>query len=518
MQQLFNDVRPLDKKIIDLYEIPEDILMENAAAALEREIYSFSKSANTACFIVCGSGNNGGDGIALARRLAGKMSVVLYTAKEPKTEAGKKQLNRTKNVLLTNDLVIINNFDAARKSFSALCLFEKIIIVECLFGSGFHGQLRESDEKIIDWLNSIQYADKIACDIPAGIDNRGNLAENSAGIQKAFAADCTVTMGALKTALYSSAVKDYTGKIICADLGISYKSYTEADLSFCKPEALILEQDDFRSPVRKKQNVHKGSFGHVAVIAGEKKGAAVIAGSAAFAYGAGLVTIVTADKKEEISNCPFELMQSQSVPETAAAVAVGMGLGRTNISAMKSIHSFLLDHPQISCILDADMFFYDNLSVLLEKRTELKTNTILTPHPKEFMNILKLCHITKNNGEFYSINEILKNKLEIVKKFCKKYTGIVLLLKDANPVIACNSQIFINPLGKNCLAKGGSGDVLSGIIAAVLCQQSSFYYIGEYFSLTAAIQGSLAHAMASLKITTAWGMTPLMLIEQLRYL
>ncbi|MCI1208124.1 MAG: NAD(P)H-hydrate epimerase [Treponema sp.] len=529
MQRLFADVRPLDKKAVDDYDLTEDLLMENAATALEREVSHIKGTAHAACLIVTGSGNNGGDGIALARKIAGTMPVTLFLAKNPVPPAACRQLERVQRLRTTQDFIITNDFGEARKLASALCLFEKVIIVECLFGSGFHGTLCGTDEHILDWLNSMSYAVKIACDIPGGLDRHGIPARTKTGEEhKAFHADMTVTMGALKTALFSSEAKDYTGNIICAELGIARNLYETAGNSACQPEALLLENSDRIVPRREKQMVHKGTFGHTAIITGQKSGASVIAGSAAFAYGTGLVTLVHGTGNKDISGCPFELMQSDCIPENVSAVAVGMGLGRSRGKFITAVCHEIKTRTAIPFVLDADIFFSPELPDLLSERSRLKAPTVLTPHPKEFLHILALCNIKNENGTAYCLQTVLEDKLTPVRSFCHKYPGIVLVLKDATTLIACQVpeeeqhcetglQLFVSPLGKNCLAKGGSGDVLAGVTAALLSQPCFLARSGTlYPPLFAAVQAVLAHAAASQHITSSWGMTPFMLIEKLR--
>jgi len=185
------------------------------------------------------------------------------------------------------------------------------VIVDALFGAGFSKPLDIAGMDLIDALNGMA-GYKIACDIPSGIDPQGN--PNPI----AFRADLTITMGALKKALFSDFAKQYTGKIEVVDLGVSRKLYEHHTDTF------MLEERDFNPPLRSNPASHKGDYGHLCVVAGKKKGAAILCGSAALRFGAGLVTLLTDHTMESI---PHSLMQAGELPENTTAVAMGMGLG-----------------------------------------------------------------------------------------------------------------------------------------------------------------------------------------------
>ena len=283
MQKIFFDSRILDKAARDAFGLTEDIMMENAAMALEKEL-----KKDEAILIATGSGNNGGDGWALARRIcsAGKNLTVLE-ALEAKSPACLLQKERAVkcgvNVVKAKDAE--NFLDENGREFDC--------VVDCVFGSGFHGEFADEIKCLMKKLNALE-CKKLACDIPSGLDSYGNAADDF------FAADLTVTMGALKLALFSSTAKDACGKILVADLGIDRELF-EGGAEEC---AMLLEEKDLTLPHRKKQNVNKGTFGHTAIVAGEKTGAALIASNAALRFGSGLVTLVAKDADKK--NIPCE--------------------------------------------------------------------------------------------------------------------------------------------------------------------------------------------------------------------
>ena len=479
MQKIFNDTRLLDKAARDNYGLTEDIMMENAAAALEAQgrAHFFSPDGKyinrPTVLILAGGGNNGADGYALARRIVcHDLCVTVCQVYQPKSAMCILQADRAKKA----GVIFINPYDL--DDFIERASFDLTVVYDCIFGSGFHGTLDALAYAVIASANKIDGAYKIACDIPTGVSS-GDCSQGQKSA--AFAADATVTMGALKLALYSDAAKDACGQIVVADLGISRSNFESAQL----PCALLLEEADARLPLRdKKQNSNKGTYGHTAVFAGTKPGAAVIAGHAALKFGSGLVTLVAqAAQKIQFENVSdFELMVSEDVPQNATALVAGPGLGRATDSAVFDI----LRNTERPLVLDADIFYWPQIKDLLAA----KKNVVLTPHPKEFAELLK--NVGLGN---YSTQQVVVECLELAKKFCAAFPGVTLLLKGANVLIASQleqesqTRVYINPLGTSALAKGGSGDVLAGMTGALLAQ--------GYTPLEAAVTASIKHASAS---------------------
>lgn len=461
MKKIFDEVRSLDKRAIEEFHLTEDILMENASLGLKNYITKKFKK-NSSILIVCGSGNNGADGISLARLLQNKFKVSLYLVNEPKTEIGKLQLKRAKSI----NVNFVNQ------------IFQADVVVDCLFGTGLNKELDEDSVSLINSLNNLN-SFKIACDIPSGLNSLGQIT------QTAFKADITITMGALKTALLTDIAKDFVGKIKVANLGLP------EDIFQIETNKYLLQKSDLKLPLRDIQNSHKGTFGHVNIVSGEKIGASIIASQASFAFGAGLVTIVSQNEK----NIPCNIMQSKSVSENCTAIALGMGLGE--IESLKLEEILQLNIPKV---LDADIF-YNSLIVKY-----LDENVVLTPHPKEFISLLKLTNIAN-----ISIEELQENRFLYVEKFCKIYPKVTLLLKGANVIISKNDKIYVNIFGSSKLSKGGSGDVLSGLIVSLLAQ--------GYTSLEAAINASLAHTIAAKKYkNNNYSMSPQDIIQGIKIL
>jgi hydroxyethylthiazole kinase-like uncharacterized protein yjeF len=333
------------------------------------------------------------------------------------------------------------------------------VLVDAIVGTGFNGEFNKELNHIMQKLNKIN-AHKITCDVPSGLKPNGECTQNC------FMADVTLSMGALKKSLFLDEAKDFVGEIKVLDLGVTRKIYeTPSNWN-------LLDLEDIKIPFRDKKNTHKGSFGHLAVITGEKTGAGILCASAALRFGAGLVTIIS----EKDINIPYSLMSSKKVPQNTTAVAIGMGLGR---DFQENTMLNILSH-KLALLIDADVFYMPIINEILKR-----DNLVITPHPKEFVELLKRVHIAD-----ISIIELQKNRFKYVELFCKKYPNVALLLKGANVIIGQNNEYFINPHGSSKLAKGGSGDVLAGLAASLLAQ--------GYHPLEALKSASLAHTKLAL--------------------
>ena len=173
-------------------------------------------------------------------------------------------------------------------------------------------------------------------------------------------------------------------------------------------------------------------------------------------------------------------------------------MGKNNKKVFEEFFAFVTNNPHTPLVLDADILLYEKITSILE----IAHSVVLTPHPKEAQTLFK-----NTIGESLSIDDIRKNKISIMRKFCAKYPHTVLLLKDCNTFICSNENIYINALGSVSLAKGGSGDVLTGLIASLLAQGAT--------PLEVAITSSVAHATASHNVKNNYALTPSSLIEEI---
>ncbi|MUU52909.1 NAD(P)H-hydrate dehydratase [Helicobacter pylori] len=464
MLSVYEKGNALDKRALEEWLLSEDILMENAAMALERAVLK-NASLGAKVIILCGSGDNGGDGYALARRLTGRFKVLVFEMKLAKSPMCQLQKERAKKVG-----VVIKAWEDNHKNL------ECDVLIDCVVGSAFKGEL----EPFLDFESLSQKARfKIACDIPSGIDSKGRVDK------RAFKADTTISMGAIKSCLLSDRAKDYVGELKVGHLGVFNQIYE------IPTDTFLLEKSDLKLPLRDKKNAHKGDYGHAHVLLGKHSGAGLLSALSALSFGSGVVSIQALECEITSNNKPLELVFCENFPKKLSAFALGMGLE----GLPKDFKKWLELAP---CVLDAGVFYHKEALQALEKEV------VLTPHPKEFLSLLKSVGIN------ISMLELLDNKLEIARDFSQKYPKVVLLLKGANTLIAHQGRVFINNLGSVALAKAGSGDVLAGLIVSLLAQ--------KYTPLDAAINASLAHALAGLEFKNHYALTPLDLIEKIKRL
>jgi hydroxyethylthiazole kinase-like uncharacterized protein yjeF len=429
MQKLFDEVGSLDERCYKKFLLSEDLLMEHAANAMAEYIYE-KFTLGSKVLIVCGGGNNGADGIACARILHSDYDVCLFYVKKPKSKMASLQAIRA-------NAVGVKICD---------CISECDIVIDSIVGTGFKGEFSSEIQEIISQLNRLS-AFKIACDMPS----------------KGFIADTTLTMGALKKSMFLDNIKDFVGEIRVVNLGVSREIYEgETDWN-------LLDMDDLQLPIRDKKDSHKGSYGHLSVISGEKLGASVLSSLSALRFGAGLVSLVGFKNKE----IPSEIMYSHEIPKNSTALALGMGLG----SEFSDDEMLRFIKNTLPMVCDADILRIPIVLEILKRK-----NVVITPHPKEFVSLLKLTKLAD-----IGVVELQNNRFKYSEMFCKRYPDITLVLKGSNVIIAKNREYFINPHGTSALAKGGSGDVLSGLIGSLLAQ--------GYSALQSAINGSLTHTL-----------------------
>lgn len=464
MLPLYKDLAALDLAATTKYNISQEILMENAA----RGVYEFLKEhalENKKILIVTGGGNNGADGLALARMLP---NAFIMTAAEPKSELCKLQLERAKKLGIPS-AATIDGFE---------------IIIDAILGSGISKPLDGEIKALIEKLNQ-EKSIKISIDIPSGVRDGMSACES------AFIADFTLTMGAHKTALYQDYAKDFVGKIVLKNLGLDLQKYTDG----FKPDGYVLDEGDVILPSRAKKSCHKGDFGHLSIISGEMIGASVIAAKAAVRSGIGLVTITERDMM--LISEP-QIMLSVQPPKGANTILVGQGLGGSYSD--DEIISFISTVQRV--VIDADIFKKECVKDILAMDKKI----VLTPHPKEFCSLWEKCM-----GEELTVETLQKDRFGYAQKFTAIYKDKTLVLKGSNTIIAENGELYVMSLGSASLAKGGSGDALAGAIASLLAQ--------GYEPLEAAKNGSLMIALSAANYKgTNYSLTIEDLLEGLKWL
>jgi NAD(P)H-hydrate epimerase len=461
-----NEMKALDYITIQDIGIPSMVLMEKAALSVCNEIIMRVKKTDKV-LVVAGVGNNGGDGIAIARILTQKgyhVQVSIIGNEEKATEETKKQLQIARNLGVAFDNIIN--------------ISEYNIVVDAIFGIGLSkqviGEHADAIRRINDANNMI-----FAVDIPSGIDSDTGKIQHVA-----IKADYTITFGYAKVGLILYPGCEYAGEVIVADIG-----FADEEISRINPKTLIYQTDDIGRllPIRKAYS-NKGSFGKVLVIAGSKNmsGACFLSAKASYTTGAGLVKVMTVEDNRNIIQTllpeallttyePDELLtydiecnskwtQIIDAINWASVIVMGPGIGMSDSS--KVMVDYVVKTSKVPTILDADALnilatmkdYVKKIQVddMEQYEIDLAKNFIITPHMKEMSRLL---HTKMDNMKDIYLDFITSNKMN------QKYT---LVLKDARTIVVDKENVYINMSGNNGMATGGSGDVLTGIIAGLL--------------------------------------------------
>lgn len=453
-----------DQYTIHEIGIPSMVLMERAAMKIvdimEQYQLDFRK-----VLVVCGSGNNGGDGYAIARLLYLKgYNVSIYFAGNDEKRSEENRLQKK----IADYYNIPVKQEIEKEEYS--------VIIDAIFGTGLSRDIEGSYYELIESLNQMS-GYKVAVDTPSGLyDDTGKVM----GI--VFRADLTVAIAFAKRGQLIVSGNPYVGKLQVADIGIYIDAVKpDGKLTYC------YEFDDFRERFPKRTaNSHKGSYGKVLLIAGCKgmSGAALLCAKAAYATGAGLVQIYTHEDNRVIiqKSLPEAIVstytdyneeQLKQLLEWADVVGIGCGLGMSDV-ADKLVRN-TLQYADIPCVVDADA-----LNLIANDITMLKNKEqpiVVTPHMKEMARLLSC-----------SVKELQNQKMEYLERFVNQYL-VTCVLKDARTLVSNDKEnVFLNLTGNSAMAKGGSGDVLTGIISGIVAQKKDVY--------EAACLGVYLHGMA----------------------
>jgi len=462
-------IRQFDYSAINELGIPGIVLMENAAINISRcilEKFDNIKSVG----IVCGKGNNGGDGFAVARHLSNsgiEINCIYLGVENEMSNDCRSNFLILSNLAKTRKNIKIQKFNSLKDINS---LRKTDLIIDAILGSGFSGELKEPISSLISKLNSIS-TKKVAIDVPTGLNADTGFGNNI------FHSDLTITLGEFKKGLFISDGYENCGEIYLEEIGVGRDYFDYIDTS-----TYLIEPEDVVSflPKRKK-TFNKYSAGKVLSIAGSYyyPGAAYLTSGAAFYSGAGASILSVPDivKKYVYKNLPEVVVEVYGDNKSkfvkaqdydalknkikwADVVAIGSGLGREE-ETQKFVNLFLKNRDYKFCVIDADALFAikDNL------RNLNLSNCILTPHLGEFSQLINL-----------PTYEIIKDILNFGSEFSKKYKT-TLVLKGAPTIIFSKfGRAFINTSGNNGLAKFGSGDVLTGIISGILSQSKDILH------------------------------------------
>lgn len=419
------EMRSADDYTINCLGISSEELMHRAGVAIADEVELLANQKNAEqVLVVCGTGNNGGDGYVCAHELLNRgINVKVYAFEGNLSVDCAREKSRYKGAYLRD--------------------ISGSIIVDCIFGTGLCREISGEYFDVIEKINS-SGAYVVSADIPSGLNGDNGLI---CGI--AVKADKTVAVAEFKTGMFLNDGLDFCGKIVKRDIGITCPEQSYAAVNY---------SGDINFFPKRRRNTHKGSYGTASIIAGSEKyvGAAVLATAAALKSGCGYVKLETYEKlKYKMAVKYPQVIYTDEVDLNSDSIAVGMGCG-----ADKNLYErikYILGEYKGKLVLDADAL--NALSkfgkdILKDK----KCNVLITPHIKEFS---RLC------GK--PVSETAENSLTLARSFAAEYC-VTVLLKSCSSVITDGIKTFINVRGTTALAKGGSGDILSGFICGSLAR------------------------------------------------
>ncbi len=449
MEYLLNaqQMKRCDTDTIERIGIPSLVLMERAALSVVEEMHAAGCDLSSV-LVVCGSGNNGGDGFAIARLLdeQGIRVTVAFVGKETSMS---QEAAQQRKICENCGIKISSNYRGR----------EYTTIVDAIFGIGLSREIEGSYADLIDWINR-QNAYVVAVDIPSGI-----CADSGRIMGTAVQANLTVTFAYRKIGQLLYPGTQCCGTVVRRDIGITADSLRGGRMS-----VFTYEPEDLQRIARRSPYSNKGTYGRVLLIAGScgMSGAACLAAKAAYRSGSGLVRIFTPECNRAIiqTYLPeaivtvydpdiFPECVLRKALEWADVTGIGPGLGCSSVS--REILQYVLKHYAKCLVIDAD-----GLNILagsMELLDEAQADIILTPHIGEMMRL------TGNQKE-----EILEDLISCAGRFAREYR-VICALKDARTVVSDGKETYLNTSGNNGMAVGGSGDILTGIICGLLAQR-----------------------------------------------
>lgn len=459
------EMRELDRLTIEKHGVASLTLMERAGRGVaEALLHRFGRVAKKGVLIVAGKGNNGGDGLVVARHLKKKRipcEVVLLARKE---EISRDASHNLKTYLKAKGKL----FEAPPGSLELLSqrLKGKRLLVDAILGTGLKNEVSGFYAEVIHWMNASGLP-VVAVDIPSGLD-----ADRGKPLGVAVQAQMTVTFGHPKVGVVIYPGLSYAGQLVVVDIGIHPKARDEVS-----PKTELLEERDIGWLVPSRQpDTHKGSYGHLLVMAGSrgKTGAAILACRAAMRMGSGLVTLaaprslntIFAGSLVEVMTEPLKDNSEEEIEpltdqgwhrlldkKSALLFGPGIGVKESTRNALR----WLLRNLDVPWVIDADGL--NNLAADVERLRGAKTPPILTPHPGEMARLMGSDTAT-----------VGRDRVEAARTFARDHRCYV-VLKGARTVMASlDGKVFINPTGNPGMASGGTGDVLAGMLAGLLTQ------------------------------------------------
>ena len=437
-----------DKYTQEQIGISQAVLMERAALAAYQVLEDAAEIEGLSFLIVCGPGNNGGDGVALARILSERdiyPDVVILGDKDKRSEGLKDQVELLRKIypeVKISDTLPTEVYD---------------IIVDALFGISLNRKIEGIFAEAVAYINKAHElgAFVLSLDVASGVDaSTGQIQQNLT-----IAADRTVAFGAFKAGhlLFPGAM--YSGEVTLKDIGIPVSVMEN------NTDIHIFHDGEISLPPRQPYT-NKGSYGKILIVAGSKgmAGAAILSAEAAMRSGSGMVRVYTDESNrqivqtalpEAIVNSYDEQMDKGSLKEAMGwsdVIAVGPGLSRSD--SAREILKYILENAEVPLILDADAL--NLISAEVDMLAYATADIIVTPHLGEMARLTGI-----------AVEEISAHLISTACDFAKSY-GVITVLKDARTIIASpKGEVIINTNGNNGMATAGSGDVLTGMIASI---------------------------------------------------
>ncbi len=488
------EMQEIDRKTTKEMGIPAIVLMERAALKVADVIEEYIKTSGCdkdnklKILAICGTGNNGADGIAAARILTCKGYKAATYVVGDRNKASALFLQQL-DIAVNFGVEIVSNIDTTEYTID-----ENTILIDAIFGIGLNKVIQGEYKNIIDKLNRLKKRKVFAVDIPSGIS-----ADTGFPLGTAVKSDHTITFGYSKLGLALFPGCEYAGIITVADIGFAAPEFLK--LSF---NHYIFNKEDLNLIPNRKAYSNKGTYGKILVIAGsaDMSGAAYFSAKAAYRMGAGLVKILTNEKNRIILQTilPEALLNTYSDGELkprdvntlkeelkwADAIVIGPGIGRS--TQAERLLQLVIEEVKVPVVIDGDAiwllgqkatkyvkeqdFSPGNSDLLKEELIEeqqaadriaflkkfLPDRSILTPHLKELSYLLNI-----------PVKWLQKNLLKAAD-LCTLDNNLIYTIKDARTIVAEKKSRYINLSGNNGMATGGSGDVLTGIIAGLLGQ------------------------------------------------
>lgn len=464
-----DEVAAFDRRIIDDVGISEDVLIENAAQSLYTALEDIAREAyvdaDGPVLILCGPGNNGADGIALARHLAGAgrpVSILLCRDESSMNEQCRRQLRICRSI---PEISIAGPDDLQDSGH-----FDVPIIVDAMLGTGATGELRSPFGVLVDNANRSE-AIRIAADIPTGLDGITGRAGSSC-----FVADVTVTMGGVKPGLLFGDGPDYVGELWLSNLSLPS--------SFYSASTFLLDQEvaQIGIPTLQRRD-HKYDRGNLLVVAGSRRmtGAAALAAWGGLHAGAGLVTVAIPHEAHdglrpllppEIMTLPLPSQDGWFTPDSFgpleerldgfSAIVTGPGVGRSDAGAA-FLHR-LAGRSTSPIVLDADAISEKIIEAAVEAREE-GSPVVVTPHHGEMARLIDR-----------SSDSIAGNPIGVAREVADS-KRVIVVLKGAPTVLSSAGRTYVNSVGNEGMATAGAGDVLSGVVGGLISGRSGGDYL-----------------------------------------